>query len=338
MSVLRRDPTTGRWVVMAPDGVRPLDPSAPCPFCAGNESLTPREVVAWGRPPGRPADSAGWQVRVVPNARPILRIEDPLERHANRMFDWASGTGAHEIIIESPEHRTSLADLTPEQMALVLGAWAQRIGDLKGDPRLRSIFVFKNQGLLAGAGMPHHVHSQVIGLPVTPKALKEILEGARRHYQLKERCVLCDIVVDQLEHGERLILATERFVALAPWASRHPYECWVVPRDHASDFETATSADLAELAQVLLRLLARVEEVLPEPAYNLFLYSAPSRDKRNGYWTTLDADFHWQIQILPRPTQVAGFEIGSGFFVNPVLPEDAAKMLAGAPAARLVRV
>jgi UDPglucose--hexose-1-phosphate uridylyltransferase len=295
-------------------------------------------VLAWGRPAGRPADTPGWQVRVVPNARPMLRIEDPLERHAERMFDWASGTGAHEVVIESPEHRTSLADLAPEQVAVVLGAWAQRIGDLKRDPRFRSIFVFKNQGVLAGAGLPHHVHSQVIGLPVTPKVLKEILEGARRHYQIKERCVLCDVVQDQLEHGERLILATERFVALAPWASRHPYEFWVVPRDHACDFETATSGDLAELAHVLRRLLARVEEVLPEPAYNLFLYSAPSRDRRSGYWRTLAEDFHWQIQVLPRPTQVAGFELGSGLFVNPVLPEDAAKMLAGVPAARLAQV
>ncbi len=304
----------------------------PCPFCAGHEALTPPEIVAWGRPSKAP-DQSGWKVRVVPNARPMLRIEDPLERHAERMYDWASGTGAHEIVIESPEHRASLAELSREQVALALTAWAERVRDLKQDPRIRAIFVFKNQGLLAGAGVPDHVHSQVIGLPVTPKALKEILDGARAHYRLKERCVFCDVIRDQLEHGERLIHATERFVALAPWASRHPYECWILPREHGADFETTTPEDLADLAGLLIRLLGRLEEVLPEPAYNLFLYSGPNRDRRRGYWNTLAADFHWHIQVLPRLVQVAGFEVGSGFYANPVLPEEAAKMLGTAPQA-----
>lgn len=338
MSVLRRDPTTGRWVVFAGDGMRRRSADEPCPFCVRHEALTPPEIVAWGRPAGAAPNTPGWSVRVVPNARPMLRIETPLERRAEGMFDWTSGTGAHEIVVESPEHCTSLADLSPAQVTTVLGAWAQRITDLKQDPRFRSIFVFKNQGVLAGAGVPDHVHSQVIGLPVTPKALKEILEGARRHYTLKERCVTCDVIQTQLEGGRRLIFATERFVAIAPWASRHPYECWLLPRQHAADFESMPPADLAELAGALIRLLGRVEEVLPEPAYNLFLYSAPARDARRGYWTTLAEDFHWHIQVLPRPAEMTGFELGSGLFVNPVLPEDAARMLAAPPAARVAQV
>ena len=329
MSVLRRDPTTGRWVVFA-DAPPPVVPAGgPCPFCEGNEHLTPHEVIAWPRQPREPRepDGPGWSVRVVPNARPLLRIEAPFERVADRIYDTTSGTGAHEIVIETPEHRSSLTELPPEQVALALRAWAARIEDLKRDARFRSIFVFKNQGLLAGAGLPGHAHSQIIGLPVTPKALKEILTGARAHYQLKERCVFCDILSEELEEGVRVIETTERFVALAPYAARHPFESWILPREHDPDFETADDADLGDLAALLVTLLGRLEGVLPEPAYNLFLYSGPNRSARPGKWATLAVDFHWHIQILPRLMHETGFEVGSGFYANTVTPEQAAAAL-----------
>jgi len=326
MSVLRRDPTTGRWVVFGDPPPPAHGPGEPCPFCAGHESMTPPEIVAWGRP-DRVANGPGWQVRVVPNARPLLRIEGRLERHADGIYDTTSGTGAHEIVIETPEHHRSLSALPRPQVVMVLTAWAERIRDLKKDPRFRSIFVFKNQGVLAGACLPDHAHSQVMGLPVTPKVLKEILEGARKHYQLKERCVFCDLLREEIENGERIIQVTERFAALAPYASRHPYECWILPREHSADYERTERADLEDLAGLLLQLLTRLEDILPEPAYNLFLYSSPNRDARKGLWTTLAQDFHWHIQILPRLTYTAGFEVGSGFYSNPVLPEHAARMM-----------
>lgn len=327
MSVLRRDPVTARWVVLtaAPPPVRP--PEGACLFCEGNEHLTPREIFAWERRPRAP-DQPGWSVRVVPNARPLLRIEAMLERQADRIYDTASGTGAHEIVIETPEHRGSLAELPPVQVALALRAWGARIKDLKGDPRFRSIFVFKNQGLLAGAWMPGHAHSQVIGLPVTPKALKEILRGARTHYQLKERCVFCDILLEELNAGARIIETTGRFVALAPYASRHPLEIWILPRVHDPDFEDEDAAGFDDLATLLVAFLGRLERVLPEPAYNLFLYSGPNRAARPGKkWSTLADDFHWHIQILPRLMHETGFEVGSGFYANPVTPEEAASAL-----------
>jgi UDPglucose--hexose-1-phosphate uridylyltransferase len=326
MSLLRKDPSTGRWVVFE-DGTREPRPEVTaCPFCSGNEAMTPPEIAAWG-PTGRQANQPGWQVRVVANVRPALRIEEPLTRKAERMYDAASGTGAHEIVIETPEHRDSLSALPSEHVALVLSAWAERIRDLKRDHRIRSVFVFKNQGLMAGAAIPGHAHSQVIGLPVIPKALKEMLNGARAHYRLKERCVFCDILREELEMDRRVIRTSERFVAIAPYASRHPYECWILPREHSPDFETSDPAAFSDLAALLKGLLQRLEATLPEPAYNLFLYSGPGRDRRPGYWSTLDQDFHWHIAILPRLTEVAGFEVGTGFYANSVTPEVAAAAL-----------
>ncbi|HVP14974.1 MAG TPA: DUF4931 domain-containing protein [Terriglobales bacterium] len=331
MSVLRRDPTTGRWVVFGDSPPPARSPGDPCPFCEGNESMTPPEIVAWGRPDRRP-NGPGWQVRVVPNARPLLRIEAGLERHADGIYDTTSGTGAHEIVIETAQHHHSLSALPRGQVALVLRAWAERMKDLKRDARFRSIFLFKNQGARAGAWLPDHAHSQIIGLPVIPKALKEMLEGARQHFRLKERCVFCDILREELDRGERVVQVTDRFVALAPYASRYPFEFWIVPREHAADFETIEPGAIEDLAGLLRASLARFEDVLPEPAYNLFLYSGPNRDQRKGFWTTLAQDFHWHIQVMPRSAQVAGFEVGSGFYANPVLPEDAARMLRlGAP-------
>ena len=326
MSLLRKDPSSGRWVVFEDEPQERRPATNACPFCGGNEAMTPPEIAVWG-PPGRRANQPGWQVRVVANVRPALRIEEPLTRRAERMYDAASGTGAHEIVIETPEHRGSLSELPCEHVALVLAAWAERIRDLKRDPRIRSVFVFKNHGRMAGAVIPGHAHSQVVGLPVTPKALKEMLEGARAHFRLKERCVFCDILREELEMDCRVIEVSERFVAIAPYASRHPYECWILPREHSPDFETSDPGAFPELAAVLKTLLARLEAVLSEPAYNLFLYSGPNRDRRPGYWTTLDEDFHWHLAILPRLTQVAGFEVGTGFYANPVTPELAAVTL-----------
>lgn len=333
MSIFRRDPTSGRWVVFVetpPPGTSPgAGEAGQCPFCEGNEALTPPEIVAWGpkeRRPNRP----GWTVRVVPNVVPMLRIEYPFQRRADGIYDAASGTGAHEIVIETPQHRRSLAELSQEAVAQVLEAYAQRIEDLKRDRRFRSIFIFKNQGLLAGAGLPGHAHSQVIGLPVTPKALKEILEGAHRYYQLRERCVLCDVLREELERDIRVVAFNEHFAAIAPYASRHPYETWILPREHAADFETIERTPREALARLLLSVLGRLERTLPEPSYNMFLYSGPNRVAYPGRWKTLGEDFHWHIQILPRLGQEAGFEVGSGFYANTVTPEQAAAELRGA--------
>ncbi len=326
MSFLRRDPSTRRWVVFSESGLRETPSTDRCPFCEGNEDLTPPEIIRWERNDD-PGVGSRWAVRVIPNAEPLLRVETPLARSAEGMYDAASGTGAHEIIVETPEHRASLAGLSTGQVARVLLAYAQRIQDLKRDRRLRSIFIFKNQGFMAGAGLPGHAHSQLIALPVTPKALKEILQGARLHYQVTERCVFCDILRTELDQSLRVVEATDRFVAFAPYASRHPFETWILPRAHEPDFETTDPEDLKDLGGLLIAVLGRIERTLPEPAYNLFLYSGPNRAAFPDRWKTLDVDFHWHIQILPRLVREAGFEVGSGFYANPVVPERAAAAL-----------
>jgi UDPglucose--hexose-1-phosphate uridylyltransferase len=326
MSVIRRNPITGRWVIFSDEAGPPPPTDGRCPFCEGNEALTPHEIIAWGRD-GREHDSEGWSVRVVPNAHPLLRIESRLELFAEGMYDAASGTGAHEVIIETPEHKRSLAELPRDQVARVLAAYAERINDLKGDKRFRCIFIFKNQGAEAGAGLPGHAHSQVIGLPVTPKAFKEILVGARQHFLIKERCVFCDILQEEMDMGARLVEVTEHFAALEPYASRHPFETWILPRRHGPDFEAVTDAERDDLAGLLISVLGRLEKVLPRPAYNLFLYSGPNRKTNPDRWKTLAADFHWHIEILPRLFYEAGFEVGSGLFANAVTPETAAKVL-----------
>jgi UDPglucose--hexose-1-phosphate uridylyltransferase len=332
MSVIRRNPITGRWVIFSEEAAAPPLAEGRCPFCEGNEALTPPEIIAWdrsGRADGRTPNSPGWSVRVVPNAHPLLRIESRLQFYAEGMYDAASGTGAHEVIIETPEHKTSLTELPREQVVRVFDAYAQRISDLKGDPRFRSIFVFKNQGAEAGAGLPGHAHSQVIGLPVTPKALKEILVGARQHFRLKERCVFCDILQEEEDNGTRLVEVTEHFTSFAPYAARHPFEIWILPRRHGPDFEATTEEERADLAAMFLSSLKRLERVLPHPAYNMFLYSGPNRKTHPERWRTLGADFHWHIEILPRMFHEAGFEMGSGLYANAVTPEGAAEILRG---------
>lgn len=326
MSVIRRNPITGRWVIFSDEAGPPPPSGERCPFCEGNEALTPPEIVAWGRE-GRQKNGPGWSVRVVPNAHPLLRIESKIEFFGEGMYDAASGTGAHEIIIETPEHKRSLAELSQEQVSSVLAAYAHRINDLKGDKRFRCIFIFKNHGAEAGAGLPGHAHSQVIGLPVTPKAFKEILVGARQHFQIKERCVFCDIMNEEMDNGSRIVQVTEQFIACEPYASRHPFETWILPRRHGPDFEAVGDAERFDLAGLLISVLGRIEKVLPRPAYNLFLYSGPNRKTNPDRWRTLAADFHWHIEILPRLFFEAGFEMGSGLFANAVTPEQAAKIL-----------
>lgn len=329
MNLLRRDPATGRWVIFTPGDASGSERTELCPFCGGNESLTPPEIIAWGNR-ARAPNAPGWSVRVVPSLDPQLRIEGPLERRAEGMYDWVSATGAHEVVVETPEHRDSLALLPSKQVGGVLRAYAQRIGDLKRDSRFRSIFIFKNQGAHAGATLIGHAHSQIVALPVTPKALKEILQGARSHFEIHERCVFCDILAEELARGLRIVEATERFVAFVPYAARHPYETWILPRSHAADMESTSGAELDNLADLLVAVLRGLERVLPDRAYNLFLYSGPNRTAHPDRWKTLEEDFHWHIQILPRLRREAGFEVGSGLYRSTLMPEDAAAALRAA--------
>jgi UDPglucose--hexose-1-phosphate uridylyltransferase len=327
MPELRKDPITGRWVIIATDRVRrPSDfsresvppPSARfCPFCYGSEQKTPPEVLAY-RQQG-PANSPGWSVRVVPNKFPALGIEGDLNRQGDGIYDKMNGIGAHEVIIETPDHKASLSDMPEKQIEEVLWAFRDRINDLKRDQRFRYIVVFKNYGEAAGASL-EHPHSQLIALPVIPKRVREELEGARNYFEFKERCIYCDIMRQETAAGVRLVAETDRFLVVAPYAPRFPFETWIMPKKHESHFENSDAPTLQNLAWMVRSTLRKIEKVLERPAYNFIVHSAPVQDPSLAY-------YHWHIEIIPKLTKVAGFEWGTGFYINPTPPEESAKFL-----------
>lgn len=327
MPDLRKDPITGRWVIIATDRARrPNDfirervvptGSRFCPFCPGNESKTPPEVLAY-RDFGRP-NEPGWKLRVVPNKFPALRVEGDLDRQGEGIYDRMNGVGAHEVILETPDHMATLSSLAQQQDTDYLFAIRDRILDLKRDIRLRYILVFKNHGELAGASL-EHPHSQLIALPIVPKRVQEELDGSLRYFQFRERCIFCDIIQQEVQSGKRVVLETDHFLVVAPYASRFPFETWILPRRHDSHFEHVAAEVMPDLAFVLGTVLRKIDKALEQPPYNLIIHTAPVQEDPLSH-------YHWHIEIMPKLTKVAGFEWGTGFYVNPTPPEEAAQFL-----------
>jgi len=330
MPELRKDPVVGRWVIISTERSRRPGHFTPeagngaqafSPFAEGREDMTPPEVYAV-RPHGGPSDSPGWSVRVVPNKFPALEIEGSLDRRGEGLYDKMNGVGAHEVVIETPDPALQFADLPVEQIALVLVAWRERMRDLRKDQRLRYALVFKNHGAGAGATLEHS-HSQIIATPIIPKMVQEELDGARRYFELKERPVFSDIIDQEAGEGQgrRVVVRTQRYIALAPFAPRFPFETWVLPLARRAAFHAIDDHDeMLELAGILKDTLGRLNAALDSPPYNLVLHTAPLADPEVPY-------YHWHFEIMPKLTRVAGFEIGSGFYINPTPPEDAAQYL-----------
>ena len=327
MPELRKDPVTSRWVIIATErGKRPSDfgmepmtsRSGFCPFCPGNEDKTPPEVLAY-RANGNAPNGPGWHVRVVPNKFPALQIEGDLNRQGDGMYDKMNGIGAHEVVIETPEHSDTTASMPEQRIEDVLWAFHDRILDLKKDARFRYILIFKNHGRAAGASL-EHPHSQLIATPIIPKRVREELDGSKEYYDYKERCVFCDIVRQELTQGVRVISENDDFVAVAPYAARFPFETWILPKAHDPFFEDAQKHEYVNLSKILRDLVLRIEKVLSNPPYNLIIHSTPLRETDGRY-------YHWHIELMPKLTHVAGFEWGSGFYINPTPPEDAARYL-----------
>ena len=328
MPELRKDPVVGRWVIISTERARrPTDfqrepvrtKGDNCVFCAGNEDKTPPEILA-GRHDGV-TDGPGWTYRVVPNKFPALRIEGDLEPSGEGLFDRMNGVGAHEVVIETPEHRASLATMSVDAVTDVLLAFRERLLDLKKDPRFEYVLVFKNHGEAAGASL-EHPHSQLIATPIIPIMVSEELTGAAAYFQMKERCVWCDIVRQERRTTQRIILEHGGFVALAPFAPRFPFETWILPSKHRSAFEETQVDELRGLAELLGEFLRRLNTTLNEPPFNFMLHTAPLREGELDY-------FHWHLEVIPKLSNVAGFEWGSGFFINPMPPETAASALRG---------
>ncbi len=327
MPELRKDPVLGRWVIISTErGKRPTDfppeskgrKSKLCPFCPNNESSTPPEVYSI-RQNGSGPNSPGWTLRVIPNKFPALRIEGDLNREGEGIFDKMNGIGAHEVIVETPDHQLDLVNLRDDDIKNVILAYRERINDLKKDPRFKYIMIFKNQGESAGASLEHS-HSQLIATPIVPKRVLEEIGGAKQYYAYKERCIFCDIIKQEISQGARVVAQSDSYLAIAPFASRFPFEVWILPREHNSTFEQIDDKGAKALSATLKETLKRLSAALSDPPFNYVIHSAPVE---NGS----KKEYHWHIEIMPKLTKVAGFEWGTGFYINPTAPEDAAKFL-----------
>jgi len=337
MSTLRKDPVSNGWVIISEErAARPSDfASEPvsrgkggfCPFCGGNESATPPEIIAF-REEGSPINSPGWSVRTIPNKYAALHIEGDLDRRGDGIYDMMTGIGAHEVIVETPEHDGHMGFYPREKMEEIIWMYIQRYQDLFKDKRFRYIQIFRNYGLGAGASL-EHPHSQLIALPITPRWVKEELACALNYYRLKERCLFCDIVDQELHDRQRIVFENSSFVTIEPFASKFPFETWLFPKQHVHDFSATTQQEVTDLAQGLQRTLFAIARCLNDPPLNFIIHSAPRVADYDLQFKdiTLDMDYHWHIEIFPRVTRVAGFEWGTGFYINPMVPERAAAEL-----------
>ncbi len=271
---------------------------------------------------GGPPNGPGWDLRVVPNKFPALQVEGTLDREGEGLFDRMNGIGAHEVIIETPDHGKTLSTMSEPEIERVLWAFRERVLDLKRDFRFRYILLFKNHGAAAGATLEHS-HSQLIALPIVPDFVREEIEGARQHYAAKERCVFCDIIRQEVASGRRVIHENADVIALSPYAPRFPFETWLLPRSHGARFEEAPRQQYESLARMLKSVLQRMDRALESPPYNLIIHSSPFSEEAGAF-------YHWHVELMPKLTRTAGFEWGTGFYINPTSPEEAAQVLRAA--------
>lgn len=335
MPELRRDPLNGRWTIVAPErGKRPSDYLSQeedseertpdnCPFCPGNEHMTPPEIYRLN------GEDERWQVRVVPNKFPALQDYPQLNHTTQgKVFERMNGVGAHEVVIDSPEHTRDIPDLPLGQVEAIVDTYILRLKKLMSTSAHRYVLLFKNHGKAAGASLAHP-HSQIIATPLIPSEVQTRLKSSSAYYEEHNRCLLCDLIAEELRVGERVIEEANGYVVVAPYASRFPFEMRISPRVHAHDFTALNKDERQGLAQLLQRTLARLKGLLNDPPYNIILQTAPNSvlmEEPTAVATLADY-YHWHIEIIPRLTTMAGFEWGSGAFINPTPPEVAARYL-----------
>lgn len=332
MSEIRQDQATKRWVIMATERAkRPRDLIAPatmetpapeyldtCPFCPGNEHMTPPPLYVLE---GETGGNANWRVRVVPNKFAALSPGDEVIVQDPDWFTKVNGIGAHEVIIESPKHHANPATMTISQVTDALVAAGYRFRALQQDRRLSYTAFFRNHKLAAGSSLTHP-HTQLIATPVAPTNVRLEIEEARRHFDDRMHCVYCELIEREREAGHRVVFETDDYFVFQPFASRWPFETWILPKRHAPMLGAHQPSDLRPLAMALRGILGALYHGLGDPAYNLVLHEAPLRDSCEDYW-------HWHIEILPRLSTAAGFELGTGIWINTMLPEAAAEHLRG---------
>jgi UDPglucose--hexose-1-phosphate uridylyltransferase len=331
MPEIRQDVTTKEWVIFSKERAkRPDDfkrtfaPTehrsflANCPFCPGNETMTVGEIYRQPVPVG--GGGSDWGLRVVPNLFPALVSDGSLNRVIEgTLFHRLDGVGRHEVVIESPIHNRFLFDMEDEEVLAVVNAYRERFAQLRKDNRFKLILIFKNHGIGAGTSL-EHPHSQIIATPVVPGHVRNKYEVATAYFDDTERCIYCDAVHEEISLGRRIILATEAFVAFHPFASRSPFETWIAPRRHRSSFGRIDDEEANDFARVLRIVLRKLYIGLENPDFNYIIHSAPLADEDKAYYL-------WHMQILPRLTNSAGFELGSGMSINTALPEETAEFM-----------
>ncbi len=319
---LRKDPITRSWVILGEAEGQPA-PSEPCPFCPGNESLTPPAVLTL------PDKSPAWQIRVLPHFRPMYRIEGDPGRTADGIYDRMRAVGAHEIIVESRDHHREVSNFSPEEISLILKAFALRILDLKQDRRFKYVTIFRNRGERAGQEWAHP-NSQLTATTFVPRRILYELRACREYFAEKERCVFCDIVRQEERQQKRVVETLGGFTALCPYASRVPYEIWILPRYHHHSFESDMNESPArvDLARLIRRTVRRLQEI--SDTYHMVLHTSPNSFVRPGvaeFWKTLADDYHWHIEILPIVPQSAKSYVLKEVYYSPVKPEASAAQL-----------
>ena len=329
MHELRKDILLGRWVEVLSESKAPSDydlfpRSKPwednCILCPGREKETTAEIASIKTP------GAGWQVRALSSLRPMFQIEGDLERRAVGIYDKMNSIGANEILVESPVHTVRPEDMGLEQMIRVVTLYRDRISDLEKDSRFRYILIYKDSGIEAGGIFSHPV-SFLMATPVIPKTVKDELDSSKQYFAYKERCIFCDIINEELQAGERIILETKHFISFCPYAAQLPFESWIVPKRHSCAFHEITSSEIEDMGFILMSVLKKLRKSFDEPPFNYFIHTAPNMVPRRNHWHTLGEDFHWHLEIIPRLVRTSGFEWGSGFYILPTSPENAAKYL-----------
>ncbi len=340
MSELRKDLVSGLWVIIAterskrPDDYRPAAGTAKpseaasfCPFCEGCETKTPPEVFSL-RTEGTTPDSPGWRVRVVSNKFPALNRGASPPRFTKGTFQWMEGTGVHEVVIENPDHTMELGDLPDSHIREVLWIFQQRIRAIEEEFQYQYVQIFKNKGKEAGASLSHP-HSQIVATPIVPKRVKEEIYGAGRLFRSFKECGFCRIIREEEAARERIVFRNDHFAVITPFASRFPFEMAIYPLRHSPFFTGLEEDELTSLAGTLKDVLLRLKGTLSDPPFNMVLHKAPNPSASSETWPDIGRSFHWHIEIFPILTKVAGFEWGTGFYINPVPPETAAQFLRG---------
>lgn len=334
MPELRKNIITREWVVIATErGKRPSDfkkPPAPpkteeqiageikkCPFCPGNEAQTPPEIFSYKH--SGHEKSGAWEVRVIPNKFAALQAEGNLDHREVGIFDVLNGIGHHDVIIETPDHHKLLPFLPQAHVEKVIKAYQERYLQLMDKPHVEHVIIFRNHGEKAGTSL-QHPHSQLIATPVMPKEFWFEVEGAANFFEYEEKCAYCTLLDFESKAGDRLIWENDSFLAFTFFAARYPFEARIVPKAHRASFSEMTPYEGGDLAEILKEVLSRLYDCLDDPSYNLTLHSLLKPGK-------YEESYHWHLQILPRLTTPAGFELGTGMFINVTAPEEAAKFL-----------